>query len=384
MASTLSGQGKIDYPVVLVGGTNGKGSTSVFAASISREAGYGTGLFTSPALGSPRSMMKVHPKMMSRARFAEIYSRLASKLSASSSAPYPFEILLAIALIYFREEQVELGVFEIGKGGLRDIVNRIEPTVSVITSVSLDHAETFGSDLSGIAKEKAGIMRPGIPVVIAPQKQEVRDELLGYANEIGATCIETLPNRIYPVRIDRSTLGLRGRHQIENAQLAALAMAQLQSICLRIPLEAFSEGLATARWPCRLECIREKPKVVIDGAHNPAGMSALMAALREEFSFDRLHVVFGCERRKEFPAMLATIAESASSICLVEYPGVAGPSAGDLYASLPSGWDTKTTGPSDLGAGLSRTTDRSRPLDLICVTGSLAGAWEARCLLLGD
>ncbi len=294
---------------VHVAGTNGKGSTCAMIASILRRAGLRTGLYTSPHLIEPTERIQIDGEDVSADEFAaafEIVHRAAEELMQQEridAHPSYFETVTAMALLIFRE-RARISVIEVGLGGRLDATNVITPELCVITPVSYDHEAYLGNSLEAIAGEKAGILKPGIPVVIAQQERVPARVISRRAEEQLCPVIRTadadVQVRETGVRGSRFLLDnalyecpLPGRHQIENALTAILACRQL-----KVPMTAMQEGLKEVRWPGRLERVSCNPDFVLDGAHNPAGAAALAQYIRE-FCADRpVWLVYGAMRDK--------------------------------------------------------------------------------------
>ncbi|HSW49663.1 MAG TPA: folylpolyglutamate synthase/dihydrofolate synthase family protein, partial [Bryobacteraceae bacterium] len=275
---------------VHVAGTNGKGSVCAMIESALRAAGLRTGLFTSPHLVEPTERIQVAGRPVEPVRFADAFStvhRLAESLLAEGvidSHPTYFETITAMAFLLFRDLAADVVVLEVGLGGRLDATNVVSPRLSVITPIDYDHESHLGKSLQAIASEKAGIIKPGTPVVTGPQHRVVQAVLESRAAEVGAhvfrSCewdAENLELDAYGGRFTASGPGnyriacpLAGEHQVSNALTAVAALHGLQT-----PAEAIEEGIRAVRWPGRLERVSRQPEVILDGAHNPAGALAL-------------------------------------------------------------------------------------------------------------
>lgn len=330
---------------VLIAGTNGKGSTAATLASIVQAAGYRTGLYTSPHLIRINERIQIGREPISDAEFAMIYDRVdavAQRLVADGQLPwYPsfFEMLTAMMFEYFASAAVDLAVLEVGMGGRLDATNVADPSLSVITDIDFDHQKFLGSTLPEIAREKAGIMRPGVPVVLLPQHPQV-NEALGREildrNARPVSAVRYMPpvtpdaakygisagveagNR-FPLEVMGSEIlldfPLAGRHQLRNLALAVAAAEQLNETGLRIGAEDIEAGVRRTRWPGRFEVVPAdagSPELVLDVAHNPAGAWALRSAL-STFYVDRpLTFLFGAMKDKaisEIAEILFPLAE---------------------------------------------------------------------------
>lgn len=340
------------FPSVIVAGTNGKGSTSATLASILGEAGYKTGLYTSPHLVRVNERIAINGEAISDAEFAKVHSRIdnisESLISAGKLDQHPsfFETLTAMAFEYFASAGVEIAVLEVGIGGRLDATNIADPLLSVITDISLDHTEWLGNTLAEIAREKAGIVRRNSILVTLPQHPEVNDVLGEQVRELGARVVNAsqylppvtpaadsfettengLPHNRYSLELigEKITIDspLAGRHQTRNVGLAIAAAVELrQSFGYRITPEAIAAGVARTEWPGRFQVIPGSPEIVLDVAHNPAGAWALRSALSRRYEGAPLTIIFGAMRDKDiaeigeilFPLAEEVIATRVSS-----------------------------------------------------------------------
>jgi dihydrofolate synthase/folylpolyglutamate synthase len=286
---------------VHVAGTNGKGSTSAMIEAGLREAGYRTGLYTSPHLIEATERIQIDGAAISKDDFAAAFERMPELLTY-------FETVTAMAFTIFAE-RAEITVLEVGLGGRLDATNVVMPELCVIAPVDFDHEAFLGKSIESIAGEKAGILKPGVPAVFAEQRPEALTVLRARAEEVGARVVELPP--VERVTVDRRgsrfrTDGLEivcplaGAHQVQNARVAVAALRELA-----VPAAAIVRGIAGTRWPGRLERLREKPEIIVDGAHNPAGARALAAYVDEFYAGERVTLIFGAMRDKS----VAEIAE---------------------------------------------------------------------------
>jgi dihydrofolate synthase/folylpolyglutamate synthase len=322
-------------------GTNGKGSTAAFCESCLRASGLRVGLYTSPHLVSVRERIQIDRLQISEADFAEGMSVVRSLLEKSDAheATY-FELMTGLALWYFARGKVDWVVWETGLGGRLDATNIVTPEVCIITNIGLDHQQYLGPTLREIAAEKAGIIKPGVPVISAVEAGEASEVIQQRAAEQGSSL--TLVHRDMEIKdaglrgdwqmaaIDgwEFALGLKGRHQISNAACAVEAMWQMRRRDSRpIADEAIGRGLRETVWPGRFEVLSEKPLIVLDGAHNPAGMAMLVetwrAFLATRFNWGpseiegRARVVFGSVADKDITEVAKLLRPLAREISLV-------------------------------------------------------------------
>ncbi|HEX4749941.1 MAG TPA: folylpolyglutamate synthase/dihydrofolate synthase family protein [Bryobacteraceae bacterium] len=304
----------LDHPerssrFVHVAGTNGKGSTSAMVGTALQHAGFRTGLYTSPHLIEPTERIQINGVPVTDEEFAQAFAIVHAKveellkMDALDAHPSYFETVTAMAFLVFKE-RAEVTVLEVGLGGRLDATNVVTPELCVITPVAYDHEAFLGNTLASIAAEKAGILKARVPVVIARQPPEAEEVILRRADELGCDVIRSAdytPSDIYCDRHgsaftlegDRFTCALAGRHQIDNAVSAVLACKRLA-----LPTAAIQTGLESVRWPGRLEYISTHPDFILDGAHNPAGATALAAYIREFCSARPVWLVYGAMRDK--------------------------------------------------------------------------------------
>jgi len=376
---------------VVVAGTKGKGSTAAMIEAIARAAGMRVGLFTSPHLSSYRERMQVNRVLIDQAELIALTNLTRPVLEAFDSAPLGqpsvFDVGLLLALRYFAARQVDLAVMEIGLGGRFDSVNVLTPLVSVISSISYDHMAILGRTLSEIAWNKAGILKPGTPAVSAPQLPEAAAVVAEEARRVGAGLFIADPGglvcahghgpalRSYPVP---PVTALRGAFQIENARLALGTAMLLRDQGLELPDAALAAGLAGVHWPGRFELVPGTPPVLIDGAHNGDSARKLVAAIQAELPHDQLIVVLGTSRDKDIGAIAAALAPPAAAVVITRSRHNRAMDIDRIAAEVRA----RLRGPlllaPDLPAALAMARQLAGPRDLICVTGSLFVAAEAR------
>lgn len=396
------------YRSIHIAGTKGKGSTGALLESCLRQAGLTTGLFTSPHLLTPRERARVNGEPITEEGFRRVMEDMEDYISPrrreeGDKPPTYFEILTALALEYFRRRGVEWAVAEVGMGGRLDSTNVLEPEVCVITSIGYDHQDKLGDTIAEIAGEKAGILKPGVPVVLAPQRYSAAaDVVREKADETGCQLVEvgrdvTVTDR-RPLTLARDgepgwqfslrdadgqtrdcTIRLAGQHQVDNAATAAAALDVLRSHgTLNIDDAAIERGLERARCPARVEFIDGSPPVVLDAAHTVESVRSLASALRVHFGERMPWLVFGCSADKNLPGMMAELAGVCGRLTAVqaEYPRAADAdevAEAARRAGLPN---VDTAG--SVAEGVRRTIREASPDALVCVAGSFYVAGEAR------
>jgi dihydrofolate synthase / folylpolyglutamate synthase len=402
------------FPSVLIAGTNGKGSTAATLASILRASGLKTGLYTSPHLMRINERIRINSESISDDDFARLHSevdRTAEKLVEQRNLPWHpsfFEMMTAIAFAHFAREHVEIAVLEVGMGGRLDATNVVDPRVSVIADISLDHQKFLGNTVGEIAREKAGIMRPGGVVVTLPQQPEANDVIGNTILELDAVGISAVPY-VPPVspastqyRVAKDSAQLRyqyplqvmgrqilvetplvGRYQLRNVALAIATAEELSKQGFPVTPESIERGIRETQWPGRFQVLPAqagRPEIVLDVAHNPAGAWALRSALSESYDGRRLIIVFGAMRDKAIAEMTEILFPLAERIIATQpgNPRAASPEEIRQAAS-------RTGAEIDEIAEVRPALDRARALatqgSVIVITGSIYLVGEAMSLL---
>lgn len=376
-------------PCVHVAGTNGKGSVAAFLSSMLRAAGYRTGLYTSPHLIRVNERIQVNGVPIADAALDEIIGQFRQIAAGMPHAPTFFEMCTAAAFEHFARQQTEIAVIEVGMGGRFDATNVITPLVTAITTIDYDHMEYLGNTLEAIAGEKAGIIKPGVPLVcgrIAPaplaviqrraRELHAPEYLLGmqfHGEACGSPWVPHLATDLLGGREIR--LGLAGAHQADNAAVALKTAQLLQALFGALREEAMIAGLQSARWPGRMERVLSQPPVWMDIAHNPAGARSI-AALG-----GRWNVLLAVSKDKDAPGMIEALAPVAERFILTQYAGarssaVSALAGATLRAGVPYEFHARMD--EALAAGTAYATDAAPLL----VTGSIFTVGEARELLV--
>ena len=381
-----------------IGGTNGKGSTAAMLAAILRAAGHRTGLYTSPHLLSFTERIRVDGEPIGEAEIVECTEALKvlctthfapeTTSAPGDRLPHPtfFELTTAMAFLHFRRRNVKAAVIEVGLGGRLDATNVIQPRVAVITNIALEHQEYLGRTLAAIAGEKAGIVKAGSPLVTA-----ARGDALAVIRETAARCHAPLisvpetyrwavrqsgfAGQVFDLEGPRRRyaalrVSLVGRHQVENAVLAVAAAEAAQDQGFSLDAAAIRRGLAEATWPGRLHVVQERPRIILDGAHNPAGAEALAAFLVEHRAeLGRLFLVFGVLKDKDGETMLGVLAPFAYEVILTHPPSERGADPAVLVSAAQR--HAKATVANDPETALAMARAAARAEDTILVAGSL-------------
>ena len=380
------------FPSVQIAGTNGKGSTAAMLESICRAAGIKCGLYTSPHLVSITERIRVSGIEITREDFAACATTVRDVSQQLEALPTFFEQLTAIALLAFRNAGIELAILETGLGGRLDSTTAANASLVAITQIAMDHEEYLGHTLESIAAEKAAIIRPGVNAIIARQEPAALKVLLQRCEETGVnpvlengahTVTGNTPDGRFRVTFDTGSshyesvlLGLRGRHQIDNAAVA-IRLAEL----LRVSPSDIVTGIETAQHAGRLELILHKPAVLIDGAHNPAGSESPRAYL-DEFAPRPLTLVFGAMRDKQLDRIGEILFPSVDVLVLT---AVNNPRSAtiEMLKLAADRFARGTVLTSESSAEALRIAETNTPPEgLICIAGSLYLAGELRPLII--
>ncbi len=385
---------------VHVAGTVGKGSTVAMISSMLREGGFTVGSYTSPHLQSICERVQINGANIDEGSLANVLGRVrkaAEKLKLEISF---FEAMTAAAFLHYVEEAVDIVVVEVGLGGRLDSTNVITPILSVVTSIDFDHTQFLGSTLAAIAREKAGIFKPGVPVITFEPQPEVLRVFEEVAAAIGAPlrivnrdveyssrfCVtpDMGPHTricLYTrnTRLEHLPVPLPGEHQAVNCGIALGALDTLKSCGFSCSDEQLASGLAKVRMQGRMEVVSERPRVMVDGAHNPASLNALMKCVGSQVPYDSMVCIFGCCADKDVPAMLDAVSLGADKVIFTR-------SMGNPRAADPTDLQRTFNERSGKMSQVTRTIREALELahravgrdDLICVTGSFYVAGEAR------
>ena len=382
-----------DYNTAVVAGTNGKGSTSAMLAAILDEAGYPTGLYTSPHLVRVNERFRVRGREITDSDLARSFTEVREAVEQLveqgilQDRPSFFEFLTATAFLHFARADVRMAVLEVGMGGRLDATNVTEPEIVVITNIDLDHTEFLGQTHSAIAVEKAGVIKAGCTVVSGVENSDAAEVIRRRCTEVGAKLVETACHAkvlnlqssegrytfdlaLDPDFFSQLTPALLGRFQISNAVTAVTAARMLSKEGFEIPSRAVADGLRRAVWPGRLEVIRESPLVVMDGAHNPAAAREIAGFVSEHWAGKSLRLVYASMRDKAIGEISGILFPLAQEVYLTQpdHPRAAEP-AEILSAaqSLPAKFFLEP----EPAHALSKACQASSADDVVLVIGSL-------------
>jgi dihydrofolate synthase/folylpolyglutamate synthase len=399
-------------------GTKGKGSTATMVSAILRSSGFRVGLYTSPHLQRLEERFVTDGDSCEEQDLVRLVDAIRPALSAqdaemgAAGAATFFEITTAMAMLHFVQQSVDLAIFEVGMGGRLDSTNVCQPLVSVITSISFDHTRQLGNTLANIAAEKAGIIKPGVPVVSGVQEGEARDVIRQAAESNACSLVElgddftyefcpgevvaSEPNAVFHYRevrsdreivYDRLPLALRGRHQAANAAVAVAAVHQLGTQGYSVPEIAIRQGLATVHVPARVEFVSFEPRIVVDTAHNVASIKALVDVLKGIRGMRRRVLIFATTQDKDVAGMLELLIPEFDDLIFTRYlinPRSVDPDAVAAEARRQierAGLDKAVRVFPDPQAAWSWCRAAANTRDLVCVTGSFFLAAELREVL---
>jgi dihydrofolate synthase/folylpolyglutamate synthase len=369
------------YGSVLIGGTNGKGSIAAMVASVLEKGGIRVGLYTSPHLTDIRERIRVNGRMITREEMISCVEDVRKEVGEDITY---FECLTAVAFLHFCRARIRVAVLEVGMGGRLDATNVVKPFVSVISNISLDHRAYLGNSLAAIACEKGGIIKSKGVCITAAKQTQVINILEDICMQRRATLF--MLGRDMKVRMNRDgtfnyrgirkdyenlICSLKGGHQIENAALAIGAVEFIREKGFEMDDEAVWGGIRSTKWEGRLEILQHEPMVLIDGAHNPAGISTLCRALETEFSYKRLIFIFGVLNDKDYGAMLKRIAPLTDRL-IITRPQTGRATPPEEIVPVALRYNHRNVEViEDSRDALKRALSLADLNDLICVAGSL-------------
>jgi dihydrofolate synthase/folylpolyglutamate synthase len=376
-----------------IAGTNGKGSAAAMLSSILTLAGYNTGFYSSPHLISFHERFRLRDRDINDAEVLPLINQV-KRVVSPDELPTFFEFVTAMALLYYAQQKADPVILETGMGGRLDATNIVQPLLSVITNIALDHREFLGNSIEAIAAEKAGIIKPGVPVITFVSQATALTPITAAATAFKSPLY--LGGRDFQVRgygsgrfryqgLKHSMTGLKtnlvGRHQYRNAAVALAAVELLQDHGFKIPESVIRQGLQQVRWPGRLEIVSRKPNIVLDGAHNPAAAATLAQALKRDLSYRRLLLVLGVMADKDIKGILQRLLPLAD-VVIFSRPRYERAAAPEVLEAQGENLSLETHVIADLGEAIAKAKDLAGIDDLIVVTGSLFTIGEAREFLV--
>lgn len=398
---SLVGKPHKKIATVHIAGTKGKGSTATMLAKMLEANGYNVGLYTSPHVVHLHERIAVNSKMISEHEMLGLINRIYAPVEKMSKteAPTFFEIMTALAFMYFLDMKTDIAVIETGLGGRLDSTNVIRPEVVGITSLSIDHQQQLGKTLSSIAREKAGVFKRGVPVVSVQQEPEAMEVIRTQATAVKApfsvtgqdidfsyrfensrehgphmrVCLSTPTSRFEHLRVP-----LHGKHQAINCGLALAMLDKLKSSGYEIDNEKAAEGLSKVWLAGRMEMICDDPRIMIDGAHNAASIHALIHAIGQNIPYDSMVIIFGCNNDKDIPGMLDKLQYGADKVIFTRSNSVKAVPPEDLADMYTEMCGKMCQSATSLGEALQLAKSAVSREDLICITGSFYLIGEAK------
>ena len=405
MAALLQSLGDphIKIPTVHIAGTKGKGSTTAMVTSVLSSQDYTTGMFISPHLHTFRERICINGKPISEDEFCSLVDEVwpnvekISKVEEHGSVTL-FETLTARAFLHFRRSEADFQVLEVGLGGRLDSTNLVSPKVCAITSISLDHTTILGDTVEQIALEKSGIIKPGVPTVVAPQPPKVKEVIRSVCRQNGAPLVEVGTDIKWspgPSSLDGQSFQIEGRlgnyqlrvpllgdYQLENAATAVGVLESLMEQGWSISAEAVARGFSDVNWPCRMEVLQREPLVVADGAHNPYSTERLCRALPSYFKYKRLVLIFGASRDKNLEGMVDELAGLKPLVFVTRsrHPRSASTS---FLTQIFQSRGLEVSQAEEVSGAVKKAKSIAEKDDIILATGSLFVAAEVREVILG-
>lgn len=388
--------------MIHIAGTKGKGSTATMLARMLQANGYKVGLYTSPHVTTLHERIVVDSEMITEKQMLAMINRMypvIEKLSSDSDAPTFFEIFTAMAFLFFAEQKAQIGVIETGLGGRLDSTNVIDPILVGITSISIDHQNLLGNDIVSIAKEKAGIIKDGVPVVTVVQDQRAMKVLRKQATERNAPLVVTGRDVDFSYRFESSReygphtricittptsrfehlrVPLPGEHQAINCGLALTMLDKLKTLGYSIEEAKAVEGLSQVRMVGRMEIISEDPRVLVDAAHNAASVRALIQAIGQHVPYDSMVIIFGCNADKDVRGMLEQIQFGADKVIFTRSHSPKAVFPHDLAEMYTEICGKMCQTAMTLGEAMQIARSAISREDLICITGSFYLVGQAK------
>lgn len=387
------GNPQTNLNTIHIAGTNGKGSTAFFLNSIFKTAGYKTGLYMSPHLIDIRERMTIGSTRISEKKFSELAEHIFSIMEKEKLSATFFEFITALAFLYFFQEKIDLGIIEVGLGGRLDATNVLNPLVSIITEIGIEHTQHLGPSIKEIAREKGGIIKPGVTVFVSTENNEAIASIKNISHKQNATCFQygkdflaensgkmSIPqNFSFKFRgrvIKELCVQAAGSCQIKNSSTAIAAALYLSTSYRAINDNSICKGIRDTKLPCRMELVGESPQIVMDAGHNYQALQALIKDIPLFFTYKKLIVLLGILKDKEHKQIIQSLSSRADFFIMAE-PKTDRALSAHLLEKEALAFHTTTYVEKEIPKALRKAKEIANPQDLILITGSFYTVGEA-------
>lgn len=380
--------------IIHIAGTNGKGSCTSFVNSALVSQGYKVGMFTSPSIYNFEERIRINNKNISEDKLIDLMNEVREVAETMEVFPADFELVTAIAFLYFYREKCDFAIMEVGLGGRLDATNVVQkPLITLITSISLDHQQFLGNTIPEIALEKAGIIKENVPLVLYSQSKEAMDSIIGVANSKNSKVIlndlekiELLENTkngqiINYKDFKNFKINLLGSHQINNATISLELLEQLRKMGFEISNESIYNGFSSVTWPCRFELVSKNPDFILDGAHNIDGIDKFISNMNFYYKDNKKIGIFGVLADKDYNEMLAKIVPCFDVFLTVRPDSDRAMESKELKERIEKLTEKKVYSFENYQDAINKAIEISKEDDVISAFGSLYFVGEVRNLL---
>lgn len=380
--------------IIHIAGTNGKGSCTSFVNSALVSQGYKVGMFTSPSIYNFEERIRINNKNISEDKLIDLMNEVREVAETMEVFPADFELVTAIAFLYFYREKCDFAIMEVGLGGRLDATNVVQnPLITLITSISLDHQQFLGNTIPEIALEKAGIIKENVPLVLYSQSKEAMDSIIGVANSKNSKVIlndlekiELLENTKNGQIINYKDfkdlkINLLGSHQINNATISLELLEQLRKMGFEISNESIYNGFSSVTWPCRFELVSKNPDFILDGAHNIDGIEKFISSMNFYYKDNKKIGIFGVLADKDYNEMLAKIVPCFDVFLTVRPDSDRAMESKELKERIEKLTEKKVYSFENYQDAINKAIEISKEDDVISAFGSLYFVGEVRNLL---
>ena len=380
--------------IIHIAGTNGKGSCTSFVNSVLVSQGYKVGMFTSPSIYNFEERIRINNKNIPEDKLIELMNEVREIANTLEVFPADFELVTALAFLYFYRENCDFAIMEVGLGGRLDATNVInKPLITLITSISFDHQQFLGNTIKEIALEKAGIIKDGVPLVLYSQDTEIMDNIMGVAKSKNSKVIvndlskiKVLENKKSGQVIDYKDfknlkINLLGSHQVKNATISIELLLELRKIGFEISNESIYNGFSTVTWPCRFELVSKSPDFILDGAHNIDGIEKFVSNMNFYYKNNKKISIFGVLADKDYNEMLEKIVPCFDVFLTVRPDSERAMEAYELKEKIEALTEKKVYSFENYQEAIDKAFEISSKDDVISAFGSLYFVGEIRKLL---